>query len=299
MKLKEHKSIPILLLLSVALVWGSTFAIMKDSLNRIDVNSFLAWRFLIAALIMALLRPQALRHLNPQFLVKGIALGLFLGSGYIFQTFGLTLTTVAKTGFITGLYAIFTPLLAATFFKHHISRMQWFAVGLATIGMGVLSLKGFSIGIGEFLVLVSAILFAAHIIGLSFWSPNSDTYALTLVQMATVGLLALICSAKSGLHAPHDRGVWVAVLYSAIAASAFAFIIQTWAQSFMSATSVGIVLTMEYIFAAIFGVALVHERVTWRTLVGGLAMMTGLYLVILYDGRSGRVEPELHEKITS
>ncbi|MEI6221002.1 MAG: DMT family transporter, partial [Actinomycetes bacterium] len=109
MNFKEHKSIPTALLLTVALVWGSTFAIMKHSLGRIDVNSFLAWRFLVAALIMALIRPQSFRHITPSFLLRGVSAGLLLGLGYIFQTFGLTLTTVAKTGFITGLYAIFVP----------------------------------------------------------------------------------------------------------------------------------------------------------------------------------------------
>ena len=299
MNFKEHKTIPTILLLSVALIWGSTFAIMKDSLGRIDVNSFLAWRFLIAALIMVVLKPNSLKHITPTFLLRGVALGLLLGSGYIFQTFGLTQTTVAKTGFITGLYAIFVPLIAATFFGHHISKIQWFAVGVATFGMGILSLKGFSIGLGDFLVLVSAILFALHIIGLSQWSPSRDAYALTLVQMATVGVLALFCSMKDGLQIPHDRGVWVAVIYSAILASAYAFMVQTWAQSFMSATSVGIVLTMEYIFAAIFGVVLVHEHVTWRTIVGGLCMMVGLYLVILYDDHKINTSINMHEKIDS
>ena len=252
MNLKEHKSIPTIFLLTVALIWGSTFAIMKDSLSRIDVNSFLAWRFLLAAAIMALIRPRSFRHINPSFLLRGISAGLLLGTGYIFQTFGLTLTTVAKTGFITGLYAVFTPLIAAVCFKHHISRIQWVAVGLATVGMGVLSLHGFSIGIGELLVLIGALFFALHFIGLGRWSPNRDAYALTMVQMATVGVLALVASFKSGFHAPHDQGVWALVIYSAILASAFAFIIQTWAQSFMSVTSVAIVLTMEYIFAAVF-----------------------------------------------
>jgi len=294
---KEHKSIPTALLLTVALVWGSTFAIMKHSLGRIDVNSFLAWRFLVAALIMALIRPQSFRHITPSFLLRGIMAGLFLGLGYIFQTFGLTLTTVAKTGFITGLYAIFVPLIAAVFFRHKISRMQWFAVGLATIGTGFLSLHGLSIGLGEFLVLVGALFFALHIIGLGRWSPNRDSYALAMIQMATVGLLALVGSFKSGFHAPHDRGVWAVIIYCAIAASAFAFMVQTWAQSFMSATSVGIILTMEYIFAAVFGVVLVHEHLTWRTIVGGICMMVGLYLAILFD------EPQMtqgvagHEKI--
>jgi drug/metabolite transporter (DMT)-like permease len=294
---KEHKSIPTILLLTVALIWGSTFAIMKDSLGRIDVNSFLAWRFILAALIMAALRPRSLRHLNSNFLLRGIAAGLLLGAGYIFQTFGLTLTTVAKTGFITGLYAVFTPLIAALFFKHHISKIQWLAVALATIGMGILSLRGLSIGLGEFLVLVGALFFALHILALSRWSPDRDPYALTMVQMATVGVLCLLASTKSGFHAPHDRGVWAVVIYSAIFASAFAFIVQTWAQSFMSATSVGIVLTMEYIFAAIFGIVLVHERLTWRTLVGGLCMMIGLYLVILFDSPESPVGTDESEKV--
>jgi drug/metabolite transporter (DMT)-like permease len=144
---KEHKSISTILLLSAALIWGSTLALMKNSLGRIDVNSFLAWRFIFAALIMGVLRPTSFRYITPSFLLRGIGAGLLLGIGYILQTFGLTLTTVAKTGFITGLYAVFTPLIAAIFFKQHISKIQWLAVGLATVGMGVLSLRGLSIGL--------------------------------------------------------------------------------------------------------------------------------------------------------
>ncbi len=297
MNFKENKGIPTALLLIVAIVWGSTFAIMKNSLDRIDVNSFLAWRFIGAAILMGLLRPKAFRHIDWAFLLRGVAAGLLLGAGYIFQTFGLTLTTVAKTGFITGLYAVFIPLIAATFFRHHISKVQWAAVGLATIGMGFLSLHGLSIGRGELLVLVAALLFALHFIALSRWSPDRDSYALTMIQMGTVGLLALLASLKSGFHAPHDQGVWAVVIYCAIFASAFAFIVQTWAQSFMSATNVGIVLTMEYIFAAIFGILLAHEHLTWRTLVGGVCMLIGLYLVILFDEGDISVTPAGHEKI--
>lgn len=297
MNFKGHKSIPTILLLAVALIWGSTFAIMKDSLGRIDVNSFLAWRFIVAAAAMAILRPRSFRHIDMPFLFRGIAAGLLLGAGYIFQTFGLTLTTVAKTGFITGLYAVFTPLIAAAFLKHQISKIQWLAVGLATVGMAVLSLKGLSIGHGELLVLIGAFLFALHILGLSRWSPGRDAYALTMIQMATVGILALVASLKNGFQAPHDAGVWAVVIYSAIFASAFAFIVQTWAQSFMSATSVGVVLTMEYIFAAIFGIVLVHEHLTWRTIIGGSCMMLGLYVVILFDKQGASNQPSSHEKI--
>jgi drug/metabolite transporter (DMT)-like permease len=290
----SKKFIPLALLLSVSVIWGSTFAIMKDSLDRLNVDSFLAWRFIIAALLMAIVRPQSLRHINLHFLIRGVIIGLILGTGYILQTFGLTLTSVAKTGFITGLYAIFTPLIAAGLFKHSVTKVQWLAVVLSMLGLAILALKGLSLGLGEFLVVLSALFFALHIIALSRWSPGRDAYALTIIQMATVGVLALISTAKTGLHAPHDKGMWVAIIYTAIFASAFAFMVQTWTQSFMSATSVGIILTMEYVFAAVFGILLVHEHLTLRVTIGGTCMMIGLYLAILFDGN----ENENHQITT-
>ena len=285
MKLSKSHTLPLVLLASVALVWGSTFSIMKNTLARSDVNSFLAWRFIIAALLMAIARPQSFKHIDRTFLVRGVAIGALLGGGYLFQTFGLTQTTVAKTGFITGLYAVFVPLIAAGIFKDRVSKGQWVAVGLAAIGLAFLSLNGLSIGIGEFLVLCSAILFAFHIVALSHWAPSRDAYALTMIQMATVGVISLIASAKNGLQVPPDHGVWIAIIYCAVFASAIAFMVQTWTQSFMSATTVGVVLTLEYIFAAIFGVLFSHEHMTWRTLLGGAFVMGGLYLIVIIEGR--------------
>ena len=156
----RNRYLVISLVLAVAAIWGSSFVVMKDTLHRINVNSFLGWRFFIATVVMAAIRPKALLHIRGKFLIKGIIVGCLLGGGYIFQTFGLTQTTVAKTGFITGLYAIFTPLIAAGLFKKHVSRIQWAATLLAFIGLAMLSFKGLSIGIGESLVLVSAVLFA-------------------------------------------------------------------------------------------------------------------------------------------
>jgi drug/metabolite transporter (DMT)-like permease len=281
---KRH-TVPLILLASVALIWGSTFSLMKNTLVRTNVNSFLAWRFIAAALLMALLRPKAFKEINKAFLLRGVIIGTLLGVGYLFQTYGLTMTTVAKTGFITGLYSVFVPLVAAGIFRDRVTKSQWVAVSLAAIGLGFLSLNGISIGLGEFLVLMSAIFFAFHIVALSHWSPGRDAYALTMIQMATCGIISLVFSAKNGVQLPPDRGVWVAILYSAIFASAIAFMVQTWTQSFMSATTVGVVLTLEYIFAAIFGLLFSHEHLTWRTLIGGTFVMAGLYLIVLMEGR--------------
>lgn len=258
---------------------------MKDTLHRQDVNSFLACRFILATVILLLIRPKVLASIKGKLLARGVILGILLGLGYIFQTFGLTHTTVAKTGFITGMYAIFTPLIAAGILKRRISAVQWVSVALATAGLAFLSLNGFSLGLGETLVLISAALYAAHIVGLSEWSSGYDTYALTVIQLATVGILTLIASLPGGFTMPPDLGVWKAIIYTAIFASAFAFIIQTWVQSFMSATSVGIILTMEYIFAALFGVWFGHESLTLRVLIGGSLVISAMYIIISAEGR--------------
>jgi len=276
----RNKYLVVSLVLTVAAIWGSAFVVMKDTLHRINVSSFLGWRFLIATCVMAAIRPQALKHIRGKFLVKGVVVGSLLGGGYLFQTFGLTQTTVAKTGFITGLYAIFTPLFAAGLFKKHVSKIQWAATALAFAGLAMLSFKGLSIGVGESLVLVSAILFAGHIIALSEWSNGMDTYALTLIQMAMVSAISFLGGFKQGIEAPHDSGVWQAILYTAILASAFAFLVQTWTQSFMAATSIGILLTMEYIFAAIFGVIFGHETLALRTLLGGSLVIVAMVVII-------------------
>jgi len=268
------------LVLMVTAIWGGSFVVMKDALVRMDVNSFLGWRFMIATLLLIAMRPKTLKHFNKKFLLKGVVVGSLLGSGYIFQTFGLTQTTVAKTGFITGLYAVFTPLLAAGLFKKQVSRVQWAATALAFAGLAMLSFKGFSLGIGESLVLVSALLFAGHIIALGEWSSGMDTYALTVVQMASVSAISFIASLTTKTEAPHDAGVWKAIIFTAVFASAFAFLIQTWTQSFMAPTAIGILLTMEYIFAALFGVIFGHEHLGLRTLIGGSLVIVALVVII-------------------
>ena len=285
MKLQENKPAIAGLLLTVAAMWGISFVAMKNTLSRTDVNSFLAARFILATLILIVIKPSALKRINRAFLIKGVIIGVLLSSGYIFQTFGLTKTTVAKTGFITGLYAVFVPLIAAGLLKRKVTKLQWFAVSLATAGLMFLSFKGISIGVGELLVLISAVLFAFHIVSLGEWSSGLDTYALTILQLGTSAVVTFTASLKSGFHLPPDSGVWSAVVFTAVFATAFAFIIQTWTQSFMPPTTIAIILTMEYIFAAGFAVIFSHESLTLRTLSGGSMVIAAMYLIIWAEGR--------------
>ena len=176
MKVETKLRFAPLALISVAAAWGFSFVIMKGPISRQDVNSFLATRFLLAVILMVAVKPSVIKKLNKSLIKAGILAGFFLGTGYIFQTFGLKYAGAAVTGFITGLYVVTTPLLAAIFLRHKIRSFTWLCVALATVGLGILSLNGWSIGYGEALVTVSAIVFGAHFVVLSQVSKNYETY---------------------------------------------------------------------------------------------------------------------------
>jgi drug/metabolite transporter (DMT)-like permease len=232
---------------------------------------------------MILIRPQTIKLFNKDLLQRGGLAGIFLGLGYIAQTLGLERTGAAITGFITGLYVVLTPLIASIVLKEKITKFTWLCIAVATFGLGLLSIRGFSVGIGEMFVLASAVLFAAHIIALSKWSLGRDVYAMTVIQLTMCAILAGLASAVEGYSLPPDRGVWSVVIFTAVFATAVAFIVQTWSQAHMSATKVAVILTMEVVFAALFAILLGGERLTLQTAIGGILVVVAMYLIVLKE----------------
>jgi drug/metabolite transporter (DMT)-like permease len=270
-------------LLLVSAAWGLAFVVMKDAIEKQSVNSFLFSRFLVAVIAMVLLKLSVLKSINREILKKGFIAGLFLASGYILQTFGLALTGAAIAGFITGLYVVATPVIAAVLLKVRITAFTWACVAMATIGLALLSLKGWNLGLGEFLVFLCAIAFAAHIIALSRWSNGLDVYAMTIVQLATCALLTGIISFAQGYEAPVDLSGWLVVLYTAVICTAVAFVVQTWSQAHMSATKVAVILTMEVVFAALFAVIFGGESISIRALLGGVLVVAAMFMIVLKE----------------
>ncbi|MFY7819574.1 MAG: DMT family transporter [Rhodoluna sp.] len=279
----KKTSIAAIALMIVAASWGFGFVWMKDAIERQPYFDFLALRFTIAAGVMFLIRPQLVRHINLNFLNRGALLGVALGLGYVTQTIGLEQSTAAITGFFTGLYIVLTPLFAWLLLRQKIASKVLLGVIIATIGLGVITLGGLGFDIGTISLLACAILFALHIVGLGRWSPGRDTYALTVVQLATVAVIcwvgALLNPSDPGFQSPPDADVWNAVLFTAIFATAIAFFVQTWAQSIMDASRVAIILTTEVVFAALFAVALGQEVLSIRTVIGGSLMVIAMLIV--------------------
>ena len=272
-------------LLATTAVWGGAFLVMKDSLVRQDVYSFLASRFILAAAFMFIYKPKSLTGLSRKFVKRAILIGLLLCSGFIFQTFGLTQTTVSNTGFITGLYLVFTPLISWLLLKREIFKVQWLAVLVATIGLYFISFNGISVGIGEILVLISALLFAGQIVALGEWSDGENTYALTLIQILVSAVIFFALSLKDGFQLPPDNAVWSAVFYTAFFATFLGFLIQTKAQSVMSATVAGVLLAMETPFALFFGLYFDNDPITLRIISGGTLVLLAMALVIWSDSK--------------
>ncbi len=277
--MKQRSTIAGISLIAVAASWGAAFVLMKPAIEQQPFYDFLATRFTLATLIMIAVRPSVLQALNWELLKKGIPLGIVLGLGYVTQTIALELTTAAITGFLTGLYVVMTPVLAFLILRKKVSKKVVFGVVLATIGLAVLSVSGFSIEPGQLWGILCAILFGAHIVGLGLWSPGLNTYALTVAQLGAVAVVCWFGALIDGYQAPPTGDVWVAVIFTAVFATAIAFFVQTWAQSYMEASRVAIILTSEVVFAAAIAVLVGQETLSAKTLIGGSIMVVAMLIV--------------------
>ncbi|MEY4639755.1 MAG: hypothetical protein RLY13_753 [Actinomycetota bacterium] len=268
-------------LVAVAASWGAAFVLMKDAINEQPFYDFLAIRFTIATAVMVLAKPKMLKTLDAKMVKHGVILGILLSLGYITQTIGLELSTAAITGFITGLYVVLTPLFGWFIFKKPVGKKLIAGVILATIALGMISITGVGFEVGQIWVMVCAIFFAAHIVGLSIWSPGKDVYTLTVLQLATVGAVSWIGSFwnDGAYQSPADSTGWFAVIFTAVFATALAFFIQTWAQSLMDASRVAILLTSEVVWAALIAVAVGQEVLGVRTIIGGAIMVAAMLIV--------------------
>jgi len=275
-----------LLLVAVTAVWGSTFFLIRDLVVHVPSADFLAVRFAIAAVVMALVFRRQTMALTRREVLTGVGLGVLYGLAQLLQTVGLEHTDASVSGFVTGTYVVLTPVLGALLLRDRIPGSTWLAVGLATVGLAVLSLRGLSVGFGEGLTLAAAVLYALHIIGLGRWSTARSATGLATVQAFVITLVTLVGALPGGITLPSTGGQWSSLLYMALVAGAVALWAQTWAQSHMPAARAAIVMTMEPVFAAFFAVLLGGESLTARMLLGGGLVLAAMYVVELLGRRA-------------
>ena len=284
-----------LALLAMTASWGSTFFLIRDLLERVPTLDFLAVRFLVAAAAMLLVAPRAVARLSPESRRHAVVLGGVYGVAQVLQTAGLAHTPASVSGFITGMYVVMTPLLAAVLLRTRIGGLTWVAVAIAAGGLAVLTLDGVSMGYGEAITLMSAVLYALHIVGLGAWSDPRQALGMSIVQITVIAVLCSIATIPDGVVLPSTGADWASVVYMALVAGAAAMLAQTWAQAHLPPTRSAIIMSMEPVFAATFAVWLGGEPTTLRMVGGGLMVLTAMLLVELAPRR--KVEGEVQHLV--
>ena len=272
---------PELALVAVCAIWGATLTVMQDATELMPVFTFLGWRFTAAALIVLPVVWRDLRALPAAGWRAGAAMGVFLTGGYVFQTFALAHTSASNAGFITGLFVVITPLLAALLLRERIGPVAWTAAAVSAVGLFLLSgANGISEGDG--LALVCAVSLSLHILVTARGAASWSVGALLFVQLGFVGLFCLAAAGVAGqMEAPHQGEVWSALVITAVFASALGFFVQTYAQRHAPPARTALILASEPAFAGLFGYLLAGDRLGVVSWLGAALIMAAIVAVEL------------------
>ncbi len=265
-------------LLAVAIVWGYTFVAIKDALASVTPFNFIAIRFMISLALLCVIFRKSLRELNRAELRGGIIIGLFLFLAYAFQTTGLKYTTASNAGFITGFSVVLVPVFSSIFLKSIPDIPSIAGVILATAGLFLLSYNGsLSLNRGDILVFFCAIAVAMHILTVGYYSGRNSAVRITIVQVAVVTLLSIICAVVFEEPVmPRGRVVWSALIVCSVFATVGAYLVQNTMQRFTSSTHTALIFTGEPVFAGIFGYFLLGESLSANAVTGCALILAGM-----------------------
>lgn len=266
-------------LVLITLIWGSTFIIVKKSLAQVSPILLIALRFGIAAVVTAAFMPGALIGISQMTLRRGLILAAVLLGGFVFQTLGLRGTTPPRSAFIAGLTVLLVPVLGYVIFRRSPKPRTLAGVALATVGLALLTLDTFSLKLrfGDFLTLISAVVFALHILFLGRYLPTSDYRQLVVLQMAGGALFCLLVLPM--LETPFlvwDSTFAFYLFVTGVLATALAFYLQNKAQQFTTPNRTALVFSMVPFFAVLFAYLFLDRAITPKEWMGGGLVLIGI-----------------------
>lgn len=267
---KKHAALGRLALLGATLIWGSSFVILKTTLDTVPVLWLLAPRFTGAAIVMALIGLRQLRSIDRQCLKYGVGLGITLYLAYVFQTFGLQYTTPGKNAFLTATYCVIVPFLRWLLYKN---RPEWRNIAAALIcivGMGLVSLTGgFTVGAGDALTMCCGLFYALQII---IVARAVEKYSIISLSALEFGVAAVLCWITAPFSAPFPTAVptsaWLSVAYLCLMCTCACFALQAYGQRYTPPEPTAIILTLESVFGAALSVIYYGEVLSARVLAG-------------------------------
>ena len=260
------------MLFAAALIWGTSFFIMKNALDVLPVFFLLAIRFTAGAVLLALAAGKRWKSFTPDYLWRGAVIGGFLFLAYSVQTFGLSLTTPSKNAFLTAVYCVMVPFLTWAVVKARPDRYNIAAALLCVTGVGLVSLNDqLTINAGDLLTLLCAVFYASHIVAVEKMSPGKDITLLTVFQFAFAALYAWICGACTETfpaQALADPAVFLPLAYLCVMATTVALLFQNVGQIWSDPASASVILSLESVFGVLFSVIFYGDPVTGRLLAG-------------------------------
>lgn len=299
------------LLLFVSAAWGSAFPLMKDLILRLPVEDLLAERYTLAALTLLLLRPGCLRGLPRRTWVNGIVLGVMFGVGQSGQALALADLPAAVSGFAVGCSVVMTPIMALALFQARVPRRMWAGVVLALAGMTVFTLmrgvEGNGVSLPALAVtLVAAALYSGHTLMLARMARRAersgegaegfDAYAVTVIQLGTIGLLTGVLAVRDGITLPSGGADWLCLAHLSVVSCALGFLARSYGQAHVSAVPSAVLMSSQPFWVTGIAVIWFGERIGWSMLVGGGLMAAAMLLAVPSRGAAPPEEPEPHRR---
>lgn len=259
-------------LFAMTFIWGTSFVVLKNTIDVIPTLYVLAFRFSGAAVLMLLIGIKQIKKLDSSYLKGGVVMGLFLFMAYALQTFGLEQTTPGKNAFLTTTYCILVPFLYWIIAKKRPDKFNVIAAVICFAGVGFVSLeKDLSVNTGDLLTLSCGLFFGLHIIATGKFVEGRSVALLTMVQFAVAGVLAWIFA---GVTAPFPANismneVW-SLLYLCVMCTAVCYVLQTYGQRYTPPSATALIMTLESVFGVVISVALGVESLNFKLIVGFL-----------------------------
>jgi len=270
-----------LALLFVAAIWGGGFVVVKDALDILTPMYLMSIRFILASIVIYIFLHRKIGRINMRELKSGSVVGLLLFLAFATQTVGLQFTTASKQGFLTATYVIMVPIIHFFIYKKVPSKTVVLSSLLSIVGIGLVSLNSsLSINSGDVLTLICAFFFAGHIISIEYFAKNMDVFKLAFLQ---IGVAAILFAFSAFLLEPMPTMIsgkgWLLLAYMAVFATFLCFTVQTVAQKYTSSSHASIILSLESVFAAVFGVLLLKEKMTLSMILGSCIIFIAILLI--------------------
>lgn len=254
-----------------ALIWGSTFVIVKDATNTMSSNFIMAIRFSVASVVLGIIFRKKFKLIDIEYIIAGLVMGLSLWISFILQVIGLALdTTPGKSAFLTAIYCVIVPFFYWIAFKDKPDKFNFIAAFICIIGIGMVSLnEGFSISLGDLLTLIGGIFAAINIVAIAYYCKNKDEYILTFLQIVVVAIVSwILVIINSEYPTVYSKDSFLGVTYLGIFATAICFVLQSIGLKYTSTSSASIILSLESVFGVIFSILMYHEIITIKLGLG-------------------------------